>query len=64
MNTKYVAVFAVLAVTLVAATALTNTDNAFATKSKSQAVSQANECGNDTLQEYTVKICITNTRRR
>jgi hypothetical protein len=51
MNSKYVAVVAALTVMLVAATALTTTDNAFATKYKSQAVAQANECGNGVLSE-------------
>ena len=51
MNTKYVAVFAALAAMLVVATALTTTDNAFATKSKSQAVAQANDCGNGFMSE-------------
>ena len=51
MNTKYVAVFAALAAMLVVATALTTTDNAFATKSKSQAVAQANACGNGFMSE-------------
>jgi hypothetical protein len=51
MNTKYVAVFAALAAMLVVATALTTTDNAFATKYKSQAVAQANECGNGFMSE-------------
>jgi hypothetical protein len=51
MNSKYVAVFAALAVMLVVATALTTTDNAFATKSKSQAVAQANDCGNGFMSE-------------
>ena len=51
MNSKYVAVVAALAVMLVAATALTTTDNAFATKSKSQAVAQANDCGNGFMSE-------------
>jgi uncharacterized membrane protein len=48
MNTKYVAVIAALAVMLVAATALSTTDNAFAGKKKSysQATSQVNDCGN------------------
>jgi hypothetical protein len=50
MNSKYVAVVAVLAVMLVAATALMTTGNAFATyKSKSQAASQTNDCGNGEL---------------
>jgi NADH:ubiquinone oxidoreductase subunit 3 (subunit A) len=51
MNSKYVAVVAALAVMLVAATALTTTDNAFATKSKSQSAAQANDCGNGKLPE-------------
>ena len=51
MNTKYVAVVAALAAMLVVATALTTTDNAFATKSKSQAVAQANDCGNGFMSE-------------
>ena len=53
MNTKYLAVVAALAVMLVAATALATTDSAFATKykSKSQAVAQANECGNGFMSE-------------
>jgi hypothetical protein len=51
MNSKYVAVVAALAVMLVAATALTTTDNAFATKSKSQAAGQSNDCGNGKLPE-------------
>ena len=48
MNAKYLAVVAALAVMLVAATAFATTDNALATKykSKSQAVSQVNNCGN------------------
>jgi uncharacterized membrane protein len=49
MNTKYLVVVAALAAILVAATALA-TENAFADKkksySKSQAVSQVNDCGN------------------
>ena len=59
MNSKYLAVVAVLAVMLVTATALA-TEDAFADKKrhddkkkggyeKSQAVSQANECGNGEL---------------
>ena len=51
MNSKYLAVVAALAVMLVAATALTTTDNAFATKSKSQSVAQTNSCGNGILSE-------------
>jgi hypothetical protein len=56
MNSKYLAVVAVLAVMLVAATALVTTDNAFADKKrhddkkggyeKSQATAQNNYCGN------------------
>ena len=46
MNTKYLTVVAALAVMLVAATALTTTDNAFASKSKSQSAAQSNDCGN------------------
>jgi hypothetical protein len=57
MNTKYLVVVAAMAVMLVAATALATTDNAFADKKrhddkkkggygKSQALSQASECGN------------------
>jgi hypothetical protein len=60
MNSKYLAVVAVLAVMLVTATALATTDNAFADKKrhddkkkggyeKSQAVSQVNDCGNAEL---------------
>jgi hypothetical protein len=50
MNAKYLVVVAAMAVMLIAATALA-TDSAFADKkrksySKSQAVSQVNECGN------------------
>jgi hypothetical protein len=52
MNTKYVVVVAAMAAMLVATTALA-TDNAFADKNrkhggytKSQAVSQENDCGN------------------
>jgi hypothetical protein len=49
MNTKYLVTVAAVAAMLVAATALA-TDNAFADKkhkyTKSQAVSQTNECGN------------------
>ena len=62
MNSKYLAVVAVLAVMLVTATALATTDNAFADKKrhddkkkggyeKSQAVSQVNDCGNGELPE-------------
>ena len=50
MNTKYVAVIAAMAVMLVAATALSTTDSAFATKkSNSQAAAQTNDCGNGEL---------------
>jgi hypothetical protein len=48
MNTKYMVVIAVVAVMLVASTALA-TEDAFAGKKKyekSQAVSQVNDCGN------------------
>jgi hypothetical protein len=50
MNTKYLAVVVALAGMLVAATAIT-ADSALATKykSKSQAVSQVNNCGNGEL---------------
>ena len=57
MNSKYLAIVAVLAVMLVAATALATADNAFADKKrhddkkkggyeKSQSLAQASECGN------------------
>ena len=51
MNSKYLAVVAALAVILVAATALSTTDSAFAGKKKeySQATSQVNDCGNGEL---------------
>ena len=52
MNTKYLAIVAVITVMLVGATALSTTDNAFAGKKKyekSQAASQVNECGNGEL---------------
>jgi hypothetical protein len=52
MNTKYIAIVAVITVMLVGATALSTTDNAFAGKKKyekSQAASQVNECGNGEL---------------
>jgi hypothetical protein len=49
MNTKYFAIVAVLAATLVATTAIAS-DSAFATKyDKNQATSQANDCGNGKL---------------
>jgi hypothetical protein len=52
MNTKYIAIVAVITVMLVGATALSTIDNAFAGKKKyekSQAASQVNECGNGEL---------------
>jgi hypothetical protein len=52
MNTKYIAIVAVITVMLVGATALSTTDNVFAGKKKyekSQAASQVNECGNGEL---------------
>lgn len=58
MNAKYMSIMAVaaLAAMLVASTALTSTDDAFADKKKkkkgyekSQALSQANACGNGEL---------------
>jgi hypothetical protein len=49
MNFKYIAMVAVIAATLVGATAIT-ADNAYATKyNKNQALSQANACGNGEL---------------
>lgn len=51
MNTKYVFIVAAVAVMLIGATALVNED-VFAKKkynSKSQAVSQVNDCGNGEL---------------
>jgi hypothetical protein len=49
MNLKYMAMVAVMATTLVGATAIT-TDSAFATKyHKNQAISQTNDCGNGEL---------------
>ena len=54
MNTKYLAIVAVITVMLVGATSLSTTDNAFAGKKnyeKSQAASQVNECGNGVLPE-------------
>jgi hypothetical protein len=50
MNTKYLAVVAALAVTLVAGSVFVTTGSAFAYK-KSQAVSQVNDCGNGELAE-------------
>jgi uncharacterized membrane protein len=48
MNTKYLAVVAAMAVTLVGATAVATSEDAFAGKKKeySQATAQANDCGN------------------
>ena len=49
MNTKYIAIVAVIAATLVGTTVIT-ADSAFATKyDKNQALSQANACGNGEL---------------
>ena len=49
MSLKYIAIVAVIAATLLGATAIT-TDSAFATKyHKNQAVSQVNDCGNSEL---------------
>ena len=49
MNTKYFAIVAVLAATLVATTVMSS-ESAFATKyNKNQAISQANDCGNGKL---------------
>ena len=52
MNIKYVAIVTVIAATLVATPAIT-ADSAFATKykSKNQALSQVNDCGNGFLPE-------------
>jgi hypothetical protein len=55
MNTKYMFIVAVMAVMLVGATAVA-TEDAFADKKKkygkSQAIAQANECGNGKLPMY------------
>ena len=54
MNTRYLAIVAVITVMLVGATSLSTTDNAFAGKKKyekSQGASQDNECGNGVLPE-------------
>jgi hypothetical protein len=54
MNTRYLAIVAVITAMLIGATALSTTDNAFAEKKKyekSQAASQVNECGNGILSE-------------
>ena len=49
MNTKYIAIVAVIAATLVGTTVIT-AEGAFATKyDKNQALSQANACGNGEL---------------
>jgi hypothetical protein len=50
MYTKYLVLVAAMAVMLIGATALA-TEDALATKSKSQAAAQANDCGNDKLPE-------------
>ena len=50
MNMKYMVVVAAMAVMLIGATALA-TENALATKSKSQAAAQSNACGNGKLPE-------------
>jgi hypothetical protein len=53
MNTKYMFIVAAMAVMLIGATALA-TEDAFAGKKKygkSQAISQANDCGNGFLPE-------------
>jgi hypothetical protein len=50
MNTKYMVVVAAMAVMLIGATALA-TEDALATKSKSQAAGQSNACGNGKLPE-------------
>jgi hypothetical protein len=50
MNSKYMVIVAAMAVMLVGATAFT-TGNAFA-KYGSQAISQANKCGNDKMPMY------------
>ncbi len=52
MNTKYIAIVAVIAAALVGTTIIT-ADSAFATKyGKNQATSQANACGNGKLPMY------------
>ena len=54
MNTRYLAIVAVITVMLVGATSLSTTHNAFSGKKKyekSQAASQVNECGNGVLPE-------------
>ncbi|MGA7369993.1 MAG: hypothetical protein WBX01_12760 [Nitrososphaeraceae archaeon] len=56
MNTKYLVIVAAMAVMLIGATALASTDSAFAGGKKhyekSQALSQANACGNGKLPMY------------
>ena len=52
MNNKHLLIVAAVTVMLIGATALSTTDSAFAGKKKyekSQAASQANECGNGEL---------------
>ena len=52
MNVKYLIIVASMTAMLVGATALSTTDSAFAGKKKyekSQAISQANACGNGVL---------------
>jgi hypothetical protein len=52
MNTKYLVIVAAMTAMLVGATTLSTTDSVFAGKKKyekSQAASQANECGNGEL---------------
>jgi hypothetical protein len=52
MNNKHLLIVAAVTVMLICATALSTTDRAFAGKKKyekSQAASQANECGNGEL---------------
>ena len=55
MNTKYMVIVAAMAVMLIGATAVATTDSAFAGGKKhyekSQAISQANACGNGFLPE-------------
>jgi hypothetical protein len=51
MNSKYVVLVAAMAVMLIGTTAL-QTGNAFATYGKSQAIGQANECGNGVMAMY------------
>jgi hypothetical protein len=51
MNSKYMVVVAAMAVMLIGTTAFA-TNNAFATYGKSQAIAQANECGNGVMAMY------------